>query len=151
MKNIKIVVISILFCGCITKLIAANSSVEDVIMEQQTSLAEQIYNRLVVSTRIVKFTNRYIDSQKQEKPHVPDNIWTQIKNSINYSIFKNGAIEVLNNNLSNQQMQNLINDFSDKPSIPIPNLIKKELYDLMPNFQDTIDQKISQILSDNGY
>ncbi|MFS4457311.1 hypothetical protein [Maribacter sp. 2304DJ31-5] len=151
MKNIKIVIISILLSSSMTELIAANSLEAEKVNIEQISLAEQVYSRLVVSTRIVKFTNKYIDSQKQEKPHVPDNIWVQIKNSIDYNIFKNGAIEVLNNNLSNQQMQNLINDFSDKPSIPISNLIKKELYDLMPNFQGTIDQKISQILSDNGY
>lgn len=151
MKNIKIIVISILFSSCITKLIAANSLVLEKISIEQTSLAEQVYNRLVVSTRIVKFTNSYIDSKQQEKPHVPDNIWVQIKNDIDYNLFKNGAIQVLNNNFSNGQMQTLINDFADKPSIPIPNLIKKELYDLMPSFQTATDQKISQILSDNGY
>ena len=152
MKNVKILVISILFSSFIIKSFAANSLESEKMTLEQTSLAEQVYNRLVVSTRIVKFTNTYIDTKQQQKSHVPDNIWVKIKNSIDYDTFRGGAIQVLNDNLSNDQMQALINDFINKPFIPIPNLkIKKELYDLMPNFKVAIDQKISQILSDNGY
>lgn len=118
----------------------------------QSNLAEQIYNKLVVSTRIVRFTNQYIDSKKTENPNIPDNVWIKVKDGIDYSFFKNGAIQILNNNLTSSQMQEILNDFANESSIPIPGTkIKKELYDLSKVFEPKIEQKIHDILSSNGF
>lgn len=151
MKNIKIILVLILFCCYSNSLTSANQAI-NLEIEQQNDLAEQVYNRLVISSRIIEYTNKYIDSKRSEHPSVPNNTWELVKNSINYNNFKNNVLQILNNNLTSSQMQRLIDEFSQRPSIPIPTLkIKKEMYDLMPNFQTVVNSKISQVLSNNGF
>lgn len=63
-----------------------------------------------------------------------------------------GAIQILNNNLTSSQMQEILNDFANESSIPIPGTkIKKELSDLSKVFEPKIEQKIHDILSSNGF
>lgn len=153
MKNIKTIITLVVLC-IITILTTNAKEIEStyLYLNKATTPAEQVYNRLVISTRIVKFTNRYVDSKQEESPEVPSSVWTEIKNSIDYDIFKKDAIQVLNNNLTISQMKEFINEFEENPFIPIPSLkIKQELYELMPKFYKNVDNTISQVLQNNGF
>lgn len=133
-------------------VVAQKSSVISQTEQQSLTFAEQFYNRLVVSSRIVKFTNKYIDSKKKENPQVSESVWQEIKNKIDYSFFEKGAVEVLRTNLSEAQMQKLLKDFEHKPYVPIPSLkIKKELYELTQTFSPTIEKVISSVIAESGY
>ncbi len=143
MKNI---ISILLFSICVVNVSARNSRYS------QVTPAEQVYNRMVISSRIVEFTEAYINSKKANKPNVPNSIWETVKNNIDYTNFKNKVIVILNNNLSEAGMQRMLSEFSQTPLIPIPTInIKKEISDLMPVFYGDVDTKISQILSNNGY
>ena len=153
MKKIKKTVLIVLLIIFTNILMGATSKENKLTITEQTiSAAEQVYDRMVVSTRIIRFTDKYIDSKRVQKPNIPDSIWQSIKNAIDYSFFRAGAIQILNNNFTNQELIRLISEFRDKPLIPIPNLkVKKELFDLGDNFQAIIDSKILEILTANGY
>ena len=150
MKKINIIIkLTILLLIYTTTMNSMSINTE---IKNQNSLAEQIYTRLVISSRIIEYTDKYIDSKKAQRSNIPDSIWQEVKNSIDYNVFKSKAIQILNNNLTSSQMQRIINESSNRPSIPIPTLkIKKEMYDLMPNFQKNIDSTINQVLKNKGY
>jgi hypothetical protein len=151
MKKIKkILLVVILLCNYINEINAVNIKLVDITLtkkNQTNSLAEQVYNKLHVSTAIVEFTNDYVDSKKAENPGVNDTIWVNIKNSINYGVFKSNVIEVLTDNLTNQQLQQLINKFSTSPTIPLPTLeIRKEVAELLTSFNLSVDQTIASFI-----
>lgn len=135
-----------ILCSSTITIINAKE-IESTNLNSVTTLAEQVYNRLNVSSSIVVFTNDYIDSKKPENQNVAESVWTNIKNNIDYDIFKASVIQVLNDNLTNIQMQELIDTFADRPLIPIPNLnIKKEIADSINSFNVHIDQVISNFI-----
>lgn len=147
MKNIKTIIVLVILC--IFTISATNAKeIKSIDLDTQTiTIAEQVYNRLNVSSSIVVFTTDYIDSKKKENPNVAESVWTNIKNNIDYNIFKTSVIEVLNDNLTNTQMQDLIDSFVDRPLIPIPNLnVRKEIADSINNFNIHVDQVISKFI-----
>lgn len=147
MKNIKTVIALIVLCISTILTINAKKIKNADLSFETTTLAEQLYNRLNVSSSIVEFTNDYIDSKKKENQNVKESIWTEIKNNIDYNVFKTDVIKILNDNLTNQQMQRLIDEFANRPLIPIPNLkIKKEIADSINSFNIIIDQLISDFI-----
>lgn len=151
MRNIKLIIITCLLFVASNRVWSSDLKFIEI-QNQQQSLAEQVYSRLVISTRIVEYSNGYIDSIKITKPNVPNNIWDIAKQRIDYKSFKIDIVQILNNNLTNQEMQRLIDEFSQLPLIPIPTIkIKKEMHDLMPGFEVKLNQVITQVLSENGY
>jgi hypothetical protein len=151
MRNIKLIIITCLLFIASNRVWSSDLKFIEI-KNQQQSLAEQVYNRLVISTRIVEYSNGYIDSIKITKPNVPNNIWDVVKQRIDYNSFKISVVQILNNNLTSQEMQTLIDEFSELPLIPIPTIkIKKEMHDLMPSFEVKLNEVITQVLSENGY
>lgn len=117
MRNIKLIIITCLLFVASNRVWSSDLKFIEI-QNQQQSLAEQVYSRLVISTRIVEYSNGYIDSIKITKPNVPNNIWDIAKQRIDYKSFKIDIVQILNNNLTNQEMQRLINEFSQLPLIP---------------------------------
>ncbi len=149
MKNIKIIVVLILLVNYTNEMLGNNKIPNNITFNnlESATLAEQVYNKLNVSTAIVEFTNNYIDSKKEENKGISNSVWNKIKNNIDYNFFKSEVVNILNKNLSNSQLQKLINDFSNRPVIPIPTLkIKKEIGELINSFNDSVDQTIASFI-----
>ena len=122
------------------------------IIQTQPTVAEIYYNRLEVSTRLPYFTNRIIDNLAKQRPEVPAAVWQTIKNNIDYSHYKILAIQVLNNNFTNAQMQQTITECQNKPYIPILHLkLREELQLAALEFDIVVLAQINTILVANGY
>ncbi|MET0944349.1 MAG: hypothetical protein ABWY22_02970 [Flavobacterium sp.] len=119
----------------------------------QPTIAEIYYNRLEVSARLPYFTNKFIDRKAKQRPEVPPAVWQTIKNTVDYSSFKNAAIQLLNNNFTTTQMQEKINEYEAKPYIPIVNLkLRNELQLASKDFDTTVLlNHINTVLIANGY
>ncbi len=116
------------------------------------TIAEIYYNRLEVSTRLPRFTNKLIDRKSIERPEVPASVWQTIKNSIDYTPFKTRAIQILNDNFTSIQMQQTITEYQNKPYIPILHLkLRNELQLASQEFDIVLLQQINTILIANGY
>ena len=118
----------------------------------QPTVAEIYYNRLEVSTRLPYFTNLFIDNKAKERPEVPATVWQTIKNNLDYTSFKNSAIQVLNNNFTSTQMQQTITECQNKPYIPILHLkLRNELQLAGLEFDIVVLAQKNTILVANGY
>ena len=122
------------------------------IIKMQPTVAEIYYNRLEVSTRLPYFTNKIIDNIAKQRPEVPATVWQTIKNNLDYTSFKNSAIQVLNNNFTSTQMQQTITEHQNKPYIPILHLkLRNELQLASKEFDINLINQINAILSQNGF
>ncbi|WP_310558278.1 hypothetical protein [Flavobacterium sp.] len=122
------------------------------VLKTQPTVAEIYYSRLEVSTRLPYFTNKFIDKIAIERTAVPATVWQTIKNNIDYTSFKNSAIQVLNNNFTSAQMQQTITDYQDKPYIPILHFkLREELQLAGLEFDIVLLAQINTILVANGY
>ena len=80
MKKINIIIkLTILLLIYTTTMNSMSINTE---IKNQNSLAEQIYTRLVISSRIIEYTDKYIDSKKAQRSNIPDSIWQEVKNSL---------------------------------------------------------------------
>jgi len=119
---------------------------------QTPSTAEQVYERLEVSSRLPRFANRYIDRVSRNRPEVPASLWQTIKSSMDYSGFKSLAINVLNDYFTNSELQNLITDNEKNPYIPILHLgLRNELQLALENFSSNLTTQVNNLLTSNGY
>ncbi|CAI2768198.1 hypothetical protein [Flavobacterium collinsii] len=118
----------------------------------QATIAEIYYNRLEVSTRLPYFANKFIDRKAKQRAEVPFAIWQTIKNTIDYSLFKNAVIQLLNNNFTTAQMQVTVNEYQAKPYIPIVHLkLRNELQLASQDFDAVLLNHINTVLIANGY
>lgn len=147
MKNtIKLLMVSFsLFIAAISNVSANNLS--------QTNLANAVYNRLEFKQNLPVFTNRYIDRIANSRNDVPANVWTQIKNSIDYTSVEENTITALNSNYSSSELQALINDNANEKIIPITKLtFRNELSNIVQEFSEgSLVNQINQKLSSLGY
>jgi hypothetical protein len=149
MKNFAILLL--ISINIFSKSLEQNNNLNKIIKTQPT-VAEVYYNRLEVSTRLPYFTNRIIDNIAKQRPEVPAAVWQTIKNNIDYTSFKNSAIQVLNNNFTSTQMQQTITECQNKPYIPILHLkLRNELQLASKEFDVILINKINAILSQNGF
>ena len=87
-----------------------------------------------------------------KNPDVPVTVWQTIKNNLDYTSFKNSAIQVLNNNFTSTQMQQTITKYQDKPYIPILHLkLREELQLAGLEFDIVVQNQINNILVANGH
>ena len=85
-------------------------------------------------------------------PEVPATVWQTIKNNLDYTSFKNSAIQVLNNNFTSSQMQQTITEYQNQPYIPILHLkLRNELQLAGLEFDIVVLAQINTILATNGY
>ncbi|QLC64778.1 hypothetical protein LPB248_00325 [Flavobacterium sp. LPB0248] len=118
----------------------------------QPTIAEVYYSRLEVSTRLPYFAGKFIDRKAKQRTEVPPAIWQTIKNSVDYTPFKNAAIQLLNNNFTTAQMQETINEYQAKPYIPIVSLkLRNELQLASQDFDTVLLNHINTVLIANGY
>jgi len=119
---------------------------------QASTITEIYYNKLEISTRIVHFTNKYLDRLAKERPEISAVLLQSVKNSIDYNPFKNLVINVLNNNFTVFQMQQTITEYNGKPYIPILHLkLRNELQLASQEFDIVLLNQINTILIANGY
>ena len=149
MKNFAILLL--ISINIFSKPVVQNNNFKRIIKTQPT-VAEIYYNRLEVSTRLPYFTNLFIDNKAKERPEVPATVWQTIKNNLDYTSFKNSAIQVLNNNFTSTQMQQTITKYQDKPYIPILHLkLREELQLAGQEFDIVVLNQINTILVANGH
>lgn len=119
---------------------------------QQLTIAEQVYNKLEVCSRLPYFTNRFIDRKSVNRPDIPSSIWQTIKDELDYTYFKELIIGILNNNFSNVEMQQMISDYIDKDYIPILHMkFRNEIQLALQNSNDRITNQINSQLISAGY
>lgn len=106
-----------------------------------------------VKTNLPIFTKRFIDRKAASRTDVPSSKWLEIKNNISYSYFKGDAIDAINNYYSNSEIQTLLNQYSDKPYIPITNVeLRDELYNIASDFNtSSLIPSINSMLIQGGY
>ena len=149
MKNI--VLFLLITINVFSKPLQPNNNLKRII-DPQPTVVEVYYSRLEVSTRLPLFTNKFIDHKANERPEVPANIWQVIKDSINYTPFKNLAIQVLNNNFTTAQMQQTIIEYQNNSYIPILHLkLRNEFQLALQEFNPLLMSQINTILIANGY
>ncbi|WP_415843530.1 hypothetical protein, partial [Zobellia nedashkovskayae] len=124
----------------------------DITNLSQNQLCLDFYNRLLVSTNIIKFTNKSIDTKAKTRNDVPSAIWDNVKQGIDYSSFINDVTNIICDNYTVEYMTAAIAEYVNRPYIKISSgKVKKEMYDSANNFTPVLEQQIQQILSDNGY
>lgn len=123
------------------------------LLNQQTSLAEQYYDRLEVKTNLPKMLNKYLDRKALLRTEVPSSLWLNIKDSIDYESFKTQIVDIIPNFYSDSELQVLLNTNSDRPKVPITKLdFRQELARKSQNFIDTeFLSTVNTMLSSNGY
>ncbi|MCR8667454.1 hypothetical protein NO995_07170 [Aestuariibaculum sp. M13] len=126
--------------------------VDDVRVDQ-VSLAEQFYNRLEVKHNLPLSVNRFINRIAVERTDIPVEIWEETKDYIDYSYFSNDVINVVNNYYSDSEIQILLNDYEDKPYIPITKIeFRKQVFQIAKSFNaNWVIPDINEILTDHGY
>lgn len=120
--------------------------------QQQVTVAEWVYNKLEVSQRLPYFTNKYIDRKAKNRSDIPDDIWKTIKNSLDYGGFKSEIIKILNNNFTNEEMQQMITEYKDRPYIPILRLkLREEILSVLESSNRNLMEQVNKILIANNY
>jgi hypothetical protein len=117
------------------------------------SLAETFYNKLELKENMPLLTNKHIDKRALKRPSVPSNLWTEIKNNVDYESFKQDVIAIIPNFYTDSELQELIDLHIDKPHIPITKVaFKREVADLITNFGEAkLLPQINTMLTANGF
>lgn len=142
----------LLLCSLLITKIAVCHNSDSYNNLQANSVVEQVYEKLEVSSRLPRFTNKYIDRISKNRPDVPDSLWQTIKDSIDYSQFKNLATQILSNYYTTSELQNLLNKYSDQLFIPIEYIsLRNRLYEALEQFNPNIVSQINNILTANNH
>lgn len=150
MKYLALITILLTFFS--TKSIFSNDMGSKYKIVKTTNVERDFYNRLVISQRIKEFTNRHITTKAKKRGNVTSSLINKIQNEVNYLPFENDVIEIMKNNYTVQQMQTAINNSVNLPYIEITSpKVKKELNEIVAEFWKTVDNKMSQTLSVNGF
>lgn len=127
----KILIVGILIVGSI-----------NVSAQSNLAIAEAYFDKLELKTKLPYFTNRYIDELANERPDVTSEAWDYVKASIDYTPYKNKAIEVLMSKLSTQEMQSAINEYDTY--IPVQNLdLRTKLLYELDQLQGQLENQIN--------
>jgi len=145
-----ILISSTLYSAPKTEVVSSCSYLLEI--TDQIPVAEIYYNRLEASKRLPLFVNKYIDRKAKEKPEVSLNIWQTIKDDLDYTSFKNSVIEVLNNNFTIAEMEQIIAEYNGKPYVPILRLkVRNELHLALKEFNKVLLVQINDVLIANNY
>ncbi|WFO15824.1 hypothetical protein M601_019185 [Cellulophaga baltica 4] len=119
----------------------------------QISLKEQFYNKLEVKINLPMMLNKYIDKKALERTEVPNSIWQDIKNNIDYTYFKFQVLNNIDYYYSEVELQSLINSNVNNPKIPITKIaFRKELGHMIEDFIEVkFLDKVNSTLLQNGF
>jgi len=133
-------------------LTSTRASVVVRIKTQQETIAEQVYNKLEVAVRLPKFLGKSIDKISEKRVEVPQNIWVLVKDNLKYEVFKASVVNILNENFSTSELEQMIVDYQDYQSIPIRSLkVRNEIFLAIKDFRGSILNQINNTLSLHGY
>lgn len=119
---------------------------------QTNSIAEEFYDKLEVRTNLPKMLNKYIDKKALVRTEVPQSLWKNIKNNVEYDSFKAEVIVLIQNFNTNQELQSIIDFYAYKPNVPISKLsFRKELANVVEAFYQDFVATANNTLTSNNY
>lgn len=119
--------------------------------ETRSNLAEQVYNKLVVSQRISKISNLYLDRISRKRTEVPTNIWNNIKQNLDYSDFKKAVIQILWDNYTDPELLAMLIDPANARNIPLTLDIRNKIQLEAEEFSQDLVNQTNAILVANGF
>lgn len=113
--------------------------------------AELVYNKLVVSQRLPKHANLYLDRIAKTRREVPTHIWTNIKQSLDYSKFKKAVIKILNDNYTDVELRGMLFNPEYTKNIPLTLDLRNKIQLAAEAFSPDLVNQTNSILVSNGY
>ena len=157
MKYILLIIVIINFTSSLNTTKSVNDNTAEIVLplyvEEQVSVAEEYYDRLEVNTNLPKRINLFLSKMALERPEVPEAVWVEIKNSVNYANFKVQILEIIPDYYTDSEMQTILDAHANRPHVPMTKLtFRKQLMMLARKFVTTdFITTANTILSDNGY
>jgi len=131
----------------------SNYNENNKILTIQTPLAEQVYDKLEIKTNLPKMLSKFLDKKALIRTEVPLSLWQNIKDNIDYSVFKTQIVDIIPDFYTDSELQTLLFAHSNRPKVPITKInFRQELAQKSQNFIDIqFLNTVNSMLSDNGY
>jgi len=97
--------------------------------------------------------DRGIELYQKKKPAVPQQVWIDIKNSVDYTSYMNKVTCIFDSNYSQQEIKNLVTlANASKPKLPqFKNIVQHQLYDAGNEFGKKFGELIKEKLNIKGH
>src|SRR4051812_15492036 len=114
---------------------------------------QQLVDVLQVRTLTQEVINKLIELHKKQKPAVPQQVWDDIKNSVDYNAYVVKVADIFNANYTQVELQQLIRSaIALKPKQPqFKNIVQHQLYDAGQGFGQQLANAIQTKLKSKGY
>ena len=113
--------------------------------------AALVYEKLVVARRLPESANRYLDRVAKTRSDVPQHIWANIKQELDYSKFKRSVINILKTNYTSNELWGMLIQNTHRDNIPLTLELRNEIQLVAEDFSSDLLNQTNTILQSNGY
>lgn len=124
----------------------------------QTTTKQQDIQKLLTALQIKNImqsmVSNGIELYKKQKPAVPQQVWNDIKKSVDYSSYMTQVAAIFDNNYSQPEIKNLITLAASAPPGKLPQfkkIVQQELYNAGKEFGNNFGNLIKLTLKSKGY
>jgi hypothetical protein len=136
----------VLILTCLTNISFAQKTTKHQDMQ---NLLSALQIKATMQNMVIKGIELY----KKQKPAVPQQVWNEIKNSIEYTSYMNKVSGIFDNNYTQPEIKNLISlAAATKPKLPqFKTIVQQQLYNEGKVFGKYLGSFIQGQLQSKGY
>lgn len=114
---------------------------------------QQLLEVLQMRSSTQEVVNKLIDLHKKQKPAVPQQVWNDIKNSVDYNAYMTKVADIFRANYTKDELHQLIKSaIAVKPKQPqFKNIVQRQLYDAGKGFGQQLADAIQTQLKSKGF
>lgn len=128
-------------------------SISTVAQQTKQQDIKHLIELIQIKPTMQNMVQQGIEYYQKQKPAVPQQVWKDIKSSIDYQPYLNLVEQIFDENYTQAEIKNLIAEAKINPKKPplFKNIVQQKLYDAGKEFGTNYGNFVTQTLINKGY